>query len=205
MSGGFRGGFRQLPNILTTTRLVATPLIVIIFLMDLLGGWRDAVVMVLFLAAMSTDFFDGFLARRLQVASRVGKFLDPVADKFLVVTCLLLLLAEERASVLAVAIIVLREFYLVSLREWMAIAGRSARVGVSAWGKWKTGMQTTAVAMLFFYDDLLGLPIFFIGTLFLWAAVALSLISMALYTRAAFAAEEGARHFAVAIETHQSK
>lgn len=176
--------FPSLPNILTWLRLLSAPLLVALF-MTAPPTWRDLAMSLLFLAAMATDFWDGFLARRYNADSRFGKFLDPVADKIVVTTALLLLLQDNRAPLAAAAIIVCREICVSALREWMAIIGERRRVDVSRLGKWKTVMQTAAIALLLHHEDLFGAPTATLGLYLLWAAAALTLWSMAVYLSAA--------------------
>lgn len=174
----------QLPNILTWARLLSAPILIVVFF-TAPTAWRDVMMTAFFLAAMATDFLDGFLARRLNASSRFGEFLDPVADKIVVTTALLLLLHEDRAPLLAALIIVCREICVSALREWMASVGQRNRVNVSHLGKWKTGLQTAAIAFLLYYADLPFLPTATVGAYLLWAAAALTLWSMVLYLHAA--------------------
>ena len=147
---------------------------------------RDILATILFLAAAATDFLDGFLARRLQRNSRFGAFLDPVADKILVTTALLLLVQADRAHFAAAAVIICREICVSALREWMADVGQRKKVNVSNIGKWKTAAQMTAISLLFYHSDLLGIPIATIGQILLWAAALLTVASMFFYLRAAW-------------------
>ena len=142
----------------------------------------------LFAFAMSTDFLDGFLARRLKITSRFGEFLDPVADKIVVITALLLLMDAARAPLIAVMIIVCREICILGLREWMAGLGRRRSVAPSLPGKSKTAMQMTAILLLFYGEDALGLPTLTIGVVLLWLSALLTVVSMSFYLRAAFTA-----------------
>lgn len=179
----------SLPNLLTWLRLFSAPLLVAVFYhADFFSGgerWRDLALALLFLAAMATDFLDGFLARRFNAGSRFGEFLDPVADKIVVTTALLLLLFEDRAPLVATLIIVCREICVSALREWMATIGERRRVNVSLLGKWKTGIQTAAIALLLYGEDLFGVPLVQGGLFLLWTAAALTLWSMFVYLLAA--------------------
>ena len=181
------------PNILTWSRVAAAPALALAFYLpefspasDLAGGARDILATALFLAAAATDFLDGFLARRLGRGSRFGAFLDPVADKILVATALLLLVEDGRAHLAAAAVIICREICVSALREWMADVGERRKVNVSALGKWKTAAQMTAISFLFYRADLHGLPILAIGQFLLWASAALTVASMFFYLRAAW-------------------
>ena len=147
------------------------------------GGWRDVVCAALFAVATLTDFFDGFLARHLKTVSRFGEFLDPVADKIVVVTALLLLLDSGRAPLPAVFIIVGREICVLGLRQWMAARGQGSLVASSLPGKSKTALQMTAILLLFYQQEVYGLPTLLIGKALLWMAAALTLVSMFSYLR----------------------
>ena len=129
----------------------------------------------LFLFASFTDFFDGHLARKWQVTSRIGQMLDPIADKMLVAVALVLLVSVERAPMAPVLIILCRELFISGLREFMA--GRKTVIKVSQLAKWKTAIQMLAVFLL-----LLGakLP----GGIALWAAAALTAFTGWQYFRA---------------------
>ena len=179
-----------LPNFLTWSRMAAAPALALAFFLPafspLSGDARDILATALFLAAATTDFLDGFLARRLGRGSRFGAFLDPVADKILVTTALLLLVASDRAHFAAAAVIICREICVSALREWMADVGQRKKVNVSALGKWKTAAQMTAIAMLFYHSDLLGVPVALVGQILLWTAALLTVISMLFYLRAAW-------------------
>lgn len=172
---------KQLPNWLTLSRLLMAPLLVLVFY-TAAAEWRDPAVTAIFLIAMITDFLDGYLARSKNSISALGEFLDPVADKILIITALLLLLAVGRAPLAAVLIIVMREVAVMALREWTALRGR--QVKVSGYGKWKTVVQAVALSFLLYHADLFGLPVAVIGEWLLWLAALLSVVSLALYWRA---------------------
>ena len=185
------------PNILTWIRIAAIPLIVVLFYAPY--HWADPAAGLLFAAAGITDSLDGYLARRLNQTSRLGAFLDPVADKLVVAVALVLLLskdatplfgfASDRARMLmalTAIVIIGREIAISALREWMAELGQRAKVAVSAIGKFKTILQIIGLAMMLYRYDLLGLPIFSIGAVLTVIAAVLTLISMVSYLRAAW-------------------
>jgi CDP-diacylglycerol--glycerol-3-phosphate 3-phosphatidyltransferase/cardiolipin synthase len=180
----------NLPNILTWLRILAIPLIVLLFVF---GARNHAVLAypiagLLFAVAAITDSLDGYLARRLGQTTRLGTFLDPVADKLIVVVALVLIVSRDPRPiiVLTAAVIIGREIAISALREWMAGIGQRTAVAVSRIGKYKTILQMVGLTMLLFRDDLLGLPIYRIGIWLTVIAAALTLISMALYLRAAW-------------------
>src|ERR1700751_708501 len=110
----------NLPNTLTWTRIAAIPLIVLLFFMPY--PWADPAAGLLFAAAVVTDSLDGYLARRLGQTSRLGAFLDPVADKLVVAVALVLLISKDnRIIIVLMAIVIIgREITISALREWMA-------------------------------------------------------------------------------------
>jgi CDP-diacylglycerol--glycerol-3-phosphate 3-phosphatidyltransferase len=186
-----------LPNILTWIRIAAIPLIVVLFYAPY--HWSDPAAGLLFAAAGITDSLDGYLARRLNQTSRLGAFLDPVADKLVVAVALVLLLSKDLTPVfglsedrthmlmsLTAIVIIGREIAISALREWMAEMGQRGKVAVSALGKYKTILQIIGLSMMLYRWDILGLPIFAIGAALTVIAAALTLISMFSYLRAAW-------------------
>ncbi|MCB1851763.1 MAG: CDP-diacylglycerol--glycerol-3-phosphate 3-phosphatidyltransferase, partial [Gammaproteobacteria bacterium] len=133
-------------------------------------------------------WLDGYLARRLNQVSPIGAFLDPVADKLMVATALILLVQADPTPALAVPalIIIGREITISALREWMAELGARAQVAVSVIGKIKTAVQIVAIFMLIFRKDIWALPIYTIGYVLLYVAAILTLWSMMVYLRAAW-------------------
>lgn len=136
-----------LPNLLTLSRIVVIPLVVAAFYLE--TPWDDWVPLALFAYASITDFFDGYLARSWGQMSALGRFLDPIADKLLIATVILMLVALDRISgwhVLPAIVILLREILVSGLREFLAEVRVS--VPVSAMAKWKTGIQMVALGFL---------------------------------------------------------
>jgi cardiolipin synthase (CMP-forming) len=142
----------NLPNLLTYARILAVPLIVLCFFIE--GRLRSSdfarwSALFIFVAASVTDYFDGYLARIWEQTSNIGKMLDPIADKLLVATCLLLLAANGTIagwSLWAGIIILCREILVSGLREYLA--GLKVSVPVTQLAKWKTTIQMIAVAFL---------------------------------------------------------
>jgi cardiolipin synthase len=141
-----------LPNILTYARIAAVPLVVgCMYWSNILHGgqWLRWVALSIFIAAAITDFFDGYLARAWGQQSTLGKMLDPIADKLLVASCLLMLAAEETIrgwSLLAAVVILCREILVSGLREFLAELRVS--VPVTRLAKWKTTLQLVAIGFL---------------------------------------------------------
>jgi CDP-diacylglycerol--glycerol-3-phosphate 3-phosphatidyltransferase len=137
--------FFNLPTLLTWARIVAIPLIVGVFYLDLYPPTRNLIATVLFVVVAITDWADGYLARRLNQTSSFGAFLDPVADKFLVCASLLILVQFDRVGAFVSLIIIGREIAISALREWMAQIGASRSVAVHMLGKVKTTVQMIAI------------------------------------------------------------
>lgn len=184
----------NLPNILTLLRILLIPVMIGFFYLSFHAGWAAPASAIVFILAAVTDAFDGWLARRYNETSSFGAFLDPVADKLIVATALVLLVeADPRPFLtLSAAIIVGREITVSALREWMAEVGARATVAVSWVGKLKTISQMVAIALLLWgqpaggHDTLGFLPVYDIGMVLLYLAAALTLWSMVLYVRAAW-------------------
>src|SRR5580700_5634271 len=175
----------NLPNTLTWTRIAAIPLIVLLFYMPY--PWTDPAAGLLFAAAGVTDSLDGYFARRLGQISRLGAFLDPVADKLIVAVALLLLSKDPRALiVLTAAVIIGREITISALREWMAEIGARRKVAVSQLGKYKTILQIVGLSMMLYRVPLLGLATYRCGVVLTEIAAAATLVSMGAYLRAAW-------------------
>jgi CDP-diacylglycerol---glycerol-3-phosphate 3-phosphatidyltransferase len=187
-------GKLNLPNALTWFRVVAIPLVVLVFFGPELFSWDESwarpAAGLLFGFAGITDYFDGYLARRLGLTSSFGAFLDPVADKLIVSTALVLLVQADPQITLALvaAIIIGREITVSALREWMSQIGARAHVAVSIFGKWKTTLQIIGISLMLYREQLLGLPIYRIGEWLVYVAAALTLWSMIDYLRAAWPA-----------------
>jgi CDP-diacylglycerol---glycerol-3-phosphate 3-phosphatidyltransferase len=176
----------SLPNILTVGRIVAVPLVVALFYWD--HPWSKPLAAIVFIAAAITDTLDGYLARRMGITTPLGEFLDPVADKLMVTTALVLLVGHDTRPLIVVTAVVIigREITVSALREWMAHLGARAKVAVSGMGKWKTIMQMTGLGMMMFREDVFGLPVYEIGVILLVLAAALTIWSMGSYLRAAW-------------------
>ena len=178
--------FLTVPTILTWTRIVAIPLIVGVFYLGLQPAMQNLIATVMFIVFALTDWLDGYLARRLNQTSAFGAFLDPVADKFLVVASLLVLVHLGRADVFVALIIVGREIAISALREWMAHIGASKSVAVHMLGKVKTTVQMIAIPFLLFDGSLFGFVDTGVwGTWLIWASAILTVWSMVYYLQKA--------------------
>ncbi len=182
----------NLPNKLTFLRIALIPLFVILFYVPLFG-WTNVVLTALFFLISITDWFDGYLARRLRLQSDLGAFLDPVADKLVVTIVLVLLVSKHPGWLLALptVIIVGREIAISALREWMAHVGDAAKVAVSIIGKFKTATQMLAIGFLLYEQPLGDFPTLEIGFTLIYVAAFLTLWSMVVYLRAAWPSLNG--------------
>ena len=144
----------NLPTALTLVRVAAVPLVTVIFYMQ--GAWVAPTCCAIFVLAAVTDWLDGYLARKMNLVSSFGAFLDPVADKLMVAAALVLLCTKTAAGVSALSmaapatIIIGREITMSAIREWAAAAGGEAHkaVAVNSFGKWKTATQLVALSIL---------------------------------------------------------
>jgi CDP-diacylglycerol--glycerol-3-phosphate 3-phosphatidyltransferase len=175
-----------LPTVITLFRIALIPLFVVVFYLPF--GWANIVATAIFAFASLTDWVDGYLARSMQQESSFGAFLDPVADKLMVVVVIVLLVEAHPSIFVALpsVVIVAREISISALREWMAQIGSSATVKVSWIGKSKTLLQMVALGFMIFAEPLAGLPIFQIGLVIYYVAAVLTLVSMFNYLRAAW-------------------
>ena len=178
--------FLTIPTIMTWTRIVAIPLIVGIFYLEMAPAQRNLIATVMFVVFAATDWLDGFLARKLNQTSSFGAFLDPVADKFLVCASLLVLVHLQRADVFVALIIIGREIAISALREWMALIGATKSVAVHMLGKIKTTVQMVAIPFLLFDGILFGLIDTRVwGTWLIWISAILTVWSMIYYLQKA--------------------
>ncbi len=175
-----------IPTLLTLLRILIIPVFVAMFYLPY--GWSNLVCTLLFGLAALTDWLDGYLARRLGQTSAFGAFLDPVADKLIVATALVLLVQAIPTPLMAVAatIIIGREIAISALREWMAQLGSRKAVAVSMIGKLKTTAQMIALLLLLYRQPVVGVPILELGLALLSVAALLTLWSMVLYLLAAW-------------------
>ena len=199
----------NLPNTLTWLRIFAIPLVVILFYLPY--NWADPAAGLLFAVAGITDSLDGYLARRMGQTSRLGAFLDPVADKLIVAVALVLLVSKEmpliivpglegidgghatlrpesvRAILVLCSIVIIgREIAISALREWMAEIGARRKVAVSQLGKYKTILQIVGLALMLYRVPLFGVPTYNPGVVLTEVAAAATLVSMLMYLRAAW-------------------
>ncbi len=176
----------NIPNSISLLRIALIPCFVIVFYLPF--EWSRATAAAIFAMAALTDWLDGYLARRLGQISKLGAFLDPVADKLMVAVVLVVLLQSNSSIWLAlpVAVIIGREITVSALREWMAELGARNKVAVSYLGKVKTASQMIAIVLLILRDAAGTLPVYELGLALLYVATALTLWSMMQYLWAAW-------------------
>lgn len=187
------------PNVLTLSRITLIPLLVVFFYLPV--TWAHTAAAMVFALACATDWFDGYLARYLKQTTKLGAFLDPVADKLMVSIALVLIVAEPSLKYVGVkssfymptpvitipaAIIVAREIIVSALREWMAEVGKRASVAVSSLGKVKTFVQMLALLVLIYCDTRVSAHVVVLGCVLLYGAAILTIWSMLLYIKAAW-------------------
>jgi len=175
-----------IPTLMTLTRIVAIPFILLVFYMPISMEMKNLCATIMFIVFALTDWLDGYLARRLNQTSAFGAFLDPVADKFLVCSSLLVLVHLGRADVFVALIIIGREIAISALREWMAQIGALKSVAVHMLGKIKTTTQMVAIPFLLYDDKLFGvIDTGYLGQYLIWIAAVLTVWSMIYYLQKA--------------------
>jgi len=166
---------KDIPNILTIARILIIPIIVITFYFDnVIFAHRLAAV--LFLLAAITDFFDGYLARRFHITSSFGRMMDPIADKLLIASILLMLVKFRKVNEIPALLILMREFLISGFREF--VAESQIIINASHLGKVKTFIQMASLFVLLLGSKGSNIAsLDFIGHIFLWVAAFLTLIS----------------------------
>ena len=172
----------NLPNKLTTFRVILIPFFVFFLLAPYFEGYGNYIELVIFIVASLTDFLDGKIARKYNLVTNFGKFMDPLADKLLVCSALICLIALDRIPAWIVIVIISREITVSALREWMAELGARTSVAVSTVGKYKTAFQMIAISVFLLNWQ----PLEMVAYLLLYTAVILTLWSMFIYLKAAW-------------------
>ncbi len=178
----------NVPMILTWARIALIPLIIGVFYIPdwILSPFMQNVwATIIFVIAALTDAFDGYIARKYNMESAIGAFLDTSADKLMVCAALIVLLDFGRVDMIVALIIIGREITVTALREWMAKVGAAARVKVNWFGKIKAIAQMVAIPMLLFWEPFMGISMAWLGTILIYVAAILTIYSMVVYMRAA--------------------
>lgn len=178
----------NLPNRLTIFRVILIPVIVFcLFSEQMRFEWAhnktlllNYIAAIVFIIASITDFFDGYIARKKNIVTVFGSFLDPIADKFLVISALIMLLALNRVNALVVLVLILREMYITALRLLAMEKGISVPVGTL--GKWKTATQMVGIPMMMINHTLLGIDLALMGNIALYISTIFSLYSSVEYS-----------------------
>ena len=177
----------SLPNLLTISRIAVIPLLVVLMLLNY--AWASWAALGLYTYACVTDFLDGYLARKMNIVSNIGKFLDPIADKLLVAMVILTLAALDRLMgfwIIPALIIIFREIFIAGLREYLG--PMNIKLPVSNLAKWKTTSQMFCLGFLIMgvhAPD--AIPSLTIGHFLITLAAVLSVITGYDYTRVGIA------------------
>ncbi len=190
----------NVPNLLTFIRIATIPFLVFVFYLPF--SWGHTAAAIIFALGSFTDWLDGYLARSLKQSTKLGAFLDPVADKLMVSIALVLIVGEPQFQFLSLpsavysvpvaaitipaAIIVGREIVVSALREWMAEIGKRTSVPVSQLGKVKTTVQMIALIILLYCAPKMNAFIAITGYVLLYIAAVLTIWSMVLYLKKAW-------------------
>lgn len=169
----------KLPMWLTWARMAVCPLFVPLIWAD--KGAYNWIAAFLFIAASITDWADGYYARKFGAISNMGKFMDPIADKVLVATVLIMLVQQGKINALLVILLLNRDIIIGGIRS--VAAADNVIIDAKAAGKWKTAMQMVAIPALLVGNPLFGVPLYEIGGVLLWVSVILSIISGVQYVR----------------------
>lgn len=171
----------NIANILTLIRIACIPLMVFVFFSSLENARPLSAI--IFIIAALTDWLDGWVAREFDQSSKLGAFLDPVADKLIVCIALLIIVQSDPSIIntLVAIVIVGREISISALREWMAELGERHQVSVIAFSKLKTILQMVGLSCMLYQESLLSLDLYLIGMISLIVASILTVWTMVIY------------------------
>ena len=166
------------PNKLTVARMIIVPFLVVFLLSGLGGDVNRYISLILFVVASITDWFDGYLARKNNLVTNFGKFMDPLADKLLVCSAMICMIELNRLPAWVVIIIIGREFIISGFR--LIAAENGIVIAANYWGKFKTVSQMIMIILLILHFD--TIPAFVIlEQIFIWISLALTVISLMTY------------------------
>ncbi len=173
----------NIPNSLTLLRIILIPIIVVLFVSN--EESNRFFVFLLFLIATITDYLDGLLARYMKQQTSFGEFLDPVADKLLVIISLILLISENQdvLFLIPVLIIITREFLVIAIRQRLAELGENVKLSVILISKIKTSLQLISILFLLYKFPILGYNTYWLGIMLLQISALLTLISFFYYVK----------------------
>lgn len=169
--------FTNAPNLLTLARILFIPVVVFLLFWRTIAG--DLLAVAVFAIASLTDFLDGYLARTRNLVTVYGKLMDPLADKFLVASSLIMLQHLGRIHPVVVMLLICREMGITGLRALASAEG--VIIAASASGKWKTAFQMVAIGLVIAGDSIAGLPLAQVGQWLIYASLAMSLWSAQSY------------------------
>ncbi len=172
----------NIPTLLTLFRILLIPIFIITFYLP--TTWSYTIAAFFFVLAAATDWFDGFLARKLNQSTPFGAFLDPVADKLMVAAALVVIVEHYASIIVTIPAVIMigREILISALREWMAELGKRSAVAVGLAGKWKTTIQMMSLTGLIWQYNIVMI---YAAYIFLYVAVVLTFYSMMQYLKAA--------------------
>ncbi len=165
----------NLPNKLTVLRVILIPFFVVFMLVDVLGAYDKWVALAIFIVASLTDMLDGKIARKYNLVTNFGKFMDPLADKMLVCSALICLTALDRLPAWITIVIICRDFVISGFR--LVAADNGVVIAASYWGKYKTTFQMIMVCLLIAELE----PLALVTTIVTWIAVILTIVSLVDY------------------------
>lgn len=166
----------NLPNKLTILRVLMIPFFVVFMLMDITGGADKWIAVALFVAASFTDFLDGYIARKYDLVSNFGKFMDPLADKLLVSAAMICLVEMGRLPAWVVIVIISREFIISGFR--LIASDNGVVIAASYWGKFKTVFQMIMIIVLICN---FGEKFEIVETALIWISLVLTVVSLVDY------------------------
>ncbi len=179
----------NIPNILTISRIIFIPILVVLYYFQ--NTYENYFIIlnnllvIIFILASITDYLDGYLARKLQENTKLGAFLDPVADKLMVSTALIILVNDYHnyTILLPAIVIIIREISVSALREWMGKMGKNTSVVVSYAGKLKTFIQIIAITILLYRQPIFDTTTYYLGIVLLYIAMFITIWSGIIYLK----------------------
>lgn len=176
----------NIANQLTIVRIVAIPLYLVVLYFN--KEWSNVVATIIFILAGVSDFLDGYIARKYNMITDLGKILDPIADKILVAAALIALIDLDRLYWWIAVIMLARDFTMEALRNLAASKGIIIAAGI--WGKLKTTFQMVAIGMISFKNVWLGINWYILGQILMYIALVLSIYSAYVYFRDYFKSQK---------------
>lgn len=169
----------NLPNKLTLLRVLMIPIFMIFALLE--NGFCQFITMALFVLASLTDYLDGYIARKCNLVTDFGKFMDPIADKLLVMSAMVILVSQNRMPAWICVVMLAREFIISGFR--LVAAGKGTVIAAGMTGKIKTVTQMAAIIMLFLFSNATGGSgfFYFLSNVVLYASAVMSIVSCVEY------------------------